>query len=78
MQHAGRWKGKESRRWIIQHAGRCTEAGQEKDRAACPQMYTGRQEMDHAACQQMDRGTTCRQMDRDRELVQAVGGQIDN
>jgi hypothetical protein len=56
MQLAGRWTGKASRRWIIQHAGRFTEAGQEKDRAACPQMYTGRQEMDHAACRQMDRG----------------------
>ena len=42
MQHAGRWTGKASRRWIIQHVGRCTEAGQEKDRAACPQMYKGK------------------------------------
>ncbi len=40
MQHAGRWTGKASRRWIIQHVGRCT--GQEKDRAACPQMYKGK------------------------------------
>ena len=56
MQLAGRWTGKASRRWIIQHAGRFTEAGQEKNRAACPQMYKDRQEMDHAACRQMDRG----------------------
>jgi hypothetical protein len=47
-------------------------------------MNKGRQEMDHAACQQMDRGRAADgsysmpQMDRDREIVQAVGGQIDN
>jgi hypothetical protein len=58
MQLADRWTGKASRRWIIQHAGRFTEARQEKDRAACPQMYKDRQEMDHAACRQMDRGRT--------------------
>ncbi len=29
-------------RWIMQHAGRCTEAGQEMDRAACWQMDRGR------------------------------------
>ena len=84
----------------MQHAGRCTEAGQEMDHAACWQMYRGRAGdgscsmladgqrqgrrwiMQHAgrwtgAGQQMDH-TACRQMDRDREIVQAVGGQIDN
>ena len=42
MQHAVRWTGKASRRWIIQYVGRCTEAGQEKDHTACPQMYKGK------------------------------------
>jgi hypothetical protein len=56
MQHAGRWTGKASRRWTIQHVSRCTEAGQEKDRADVLRCKKARQEMDHAACRQMDRG----------------------
>jgi hypothetical protein len=91
---------RQGRRWIMQNAGRWTEASQEMDPTACRQMDRGRagdgsyrmpadgqrqgsrwiiqnagrwteagQQMDHTACWRMD---------RDREIVQAVGGQIDN
>jgi hypothetical protein len=33
---------RQGRKWIMQHAGRCTEAGQEMDHAACRQMDRGR------------------------------------
>jgi hypothetical protein len=84
MQLAGRWTGKASRdgsfsmpadlqrqdrRKIVQHAVRCTKT----DRRWIMQ-HAGRWT---GAGQQMDH-TACRQMDRDREIVQAVGGQIDN
>ena len=57
MQHAGRWTGKASRRWTIQHVGRCTEAGQEKDRAAALRCKKARQLMHQAAGLQMDRNS---------------------
>jgi hypothetical protein len=33
---------RQGRKWNMQHAGRCTEAGQEIDHAACRQMDRGR------------------------------------
>jgi hypothetical protein len=33
---------RQGRRWIMQHAGRWTDAGQEMDNAACRQMDRGR------------------------------------
>jgi hypothetical protein len=75
----------QGRRWIIQHAGRWTEAGQEMDHTACRHMDTGRAGDGSYSMPADGQGqgrrwmhTACRQMDRGREIVQAVGVQIDN
>jgi hypothetical protein len=64
---------RQGRRWISQHAGRCTKTGQEMDYTACRQMHkTQRQSrrciIQHAgicteARQEMDH-TACQEMDR--------------
>ncbi len=64
----------QGRRWIMQHAGRRTvKAGQEIDHTAFRQMDKGR-----AADGSYTRTHAGRWTGAGQQIVQAVGGQVDN
>ncbi len=84
MQHAGRWTeaGQQMDHTACWQMDRGRAADGSYSMPADGQGQGSRWIIQHAgrwtgAGQQMDH-TACRQMDRDREIVQAVGGQIDN